>query len=442
MLGEHMHQTWQETTTMWISRYKVARALTSFADAVSRNDDGPLGLNKRGIPRELAILETVRNEIFTSLKSGAAAQIQLQTLEEEVDHLRLRLDLLSSATSEGLWDTSLSGGAVSLHQEIWWSPQIRSLLGYRDEDDFPNVLSSWANRLHPDDRAHTFKALRDHLDDRSGRIAYDVNYRLARKDGEYRWFRARGETLRDEEGMPLRIAGSMTDITEEIDKARQLETALARFELSIEMMNDGLWDVEIVDGDPVHANNRFWWSQQFRRLLGFESVEEFPDVLESWASRLHPDDSERVLAAYVEHVSDRSGQTPYDIEYRLRHSDGRYRWFRARGQTRRASDGTALRVVGAMTDIQVSKHEAELQRKAVLHRQELEGHLEKVAEIMATIKSIANQTNILALNAAIEAARAGVAGRGFAVIADEIRKLANRTNEATDYVASLNSSRS
>jgi methyl-accepting chemotaxis protein len=72
----------------------------------------------------------------------------------------------------------------------------------------------------------------------------------------------------------------------------------------------------------------------------------------------------------------------------------------------------------------------------------LEGHLEKVAEIMATIKSIANQTNILALNAAIEAARAGVAGRGFAVIADEIRKLANRTNEATDYVASLNSSRS
>lgn len=60
---------------------------------------------------------------------------------------------------------------------------------------------------------------------------------------------------------------------------------------------------------------------------------------------------------------------------------------------------------------------------------------------MMTVKRIANQTNILVLNAAVEAARAGIAGRGFSVIADEIRRLANDTNEATDYVSSLTSSR-
>ena len=282
-----------------------------------------------------------------------------QDVKAQLEAVLTRFELVNRSASEGLWDMEYpADGAVGPQTPFWWSDQLRKLVGYKDENDFPNVLDSWASLLHPDDKDATLQAFAAHLGDKTGKTPYDLEYRLKTKSGEYHWFRARGTTLRDPEGNPLRVAGSLKDITEEKRRAAELDAALTRFELVNQSASEGLWDMVYPADGVVVPQTPFWWSDQTRKLLGYKDESDFPNILDSWGSLLHPEDKDITFEKFSAHLLDKTGKTPYDLEYRLKVKSGEYRWFSARGTTLRDAEGNPLRVAGSLRDITDDKRRA------------------------------------------------------------------------------------
>ncbi|WP_062218673.1 putative bifunctional diguanylate cyclase/phosphodiesterase [Aureimonas sp. D3] len=135
------------------------------------------------------------------------------------------------------------------------------------------------------------------------------------------------------------------------------------FRLLGEHAGVGLWDCLVVDGDPLGPDSFWSWSSEYRRLTGV-TMDEMPDGVRPRGHRYHPDDAEAATAAFLNAVADSGTISRYDINFRMLHGDGAYRWFRAIGNVTHDAAGIATRICGVLIDVHESETAAELQRHA------------------------------------------------------------------------------
>jgi chemotaxis protein methyltransferase CheR len=143
-----------------------------------------------------------------------------------------------------------------------------------------------------------------------------------------------------------------------------LRTSEERYLLALAGSTDGLWDWDLM-------SDNVFYSDRFREILG-HSAQEFPGTIDSFRSRLHPEDAEAIWTAMERHIKER---VPYKVEYRLRTKSGEYLWFLARGQAIWNTEGKAIRMSGSIQDI-TERKQAELNLQVALS--EIKGLKEKL----------------------------------------------------------------
>ena len=224
------------------------------------------GANKNGLLRELVRLvkSAEKGDFSITLSESNLSEEEAQAIrlinmvhkkyQKTIEYDLMKYKLTSDALSIALWDMDISvEDPVSPNNKFTWSKEFRKMLGFSDESDFPNLLSSWSDRLHPDDKARTLEAFAAHITDMTGKTPYDIEYKLMTKNGEYRHYHAYGNTLRNPAGIPLRVAGALLDITEKVDMAEALGQALEETKLASNAKSEFLANMSHEMRTPLNA---------------------------------------------------------------------------------------------------------------------------------------------------------------------------------------------
>ncbi|MEW5860860.1 MAG: PAS domain S-box protein, partial [Cyanobacteriota bacterium] len=179
-------------------------------------------------------------------------------------------------------------------------------------------------------------------------------------DGKPSWIDSNKVPLHDGEENVVGILGTFEDITERKTAEEELRKSRERFDLAVQGSKDGLWDWDI-------ATNETYLSPRWKKMLGYEE-HELPNQIEEWEKRLHPDDRDRAIATVQAYLMN-SQASNYELQHRLQHKDGSYRWILARGAALRDGNGKAIRMAGSHTDITQRQRAEETAKKA---KEELE----------------------------------------------------------------------
>ena len=207
-------------------------------------------------------------------------------------------------------------------------------------------MRDWPRILHEEDRERVINTWRRSIE--TGE-PYDIQHRVRRADGVYRWFHVRGLAARDAQGRIVRWYILVTDI----DDRKKAEDALRASEQSFRLIVDsipGLVNTTTATGEIELAN---------QQLLDY--VGKTLEGLKDWHPLVHPEDRARAITLWSRSVE--TGDV-YDDEHRVRRADGVYRWFHVRALPLRDTEGRIIRWYVLCTDIDDRKKAEENLRRS------------------------------------------------------------------------------
>ncbi|MBB4120285.1 PAS domain S-box protein [Martelella radicis] len=264
---------------------------------------------------------------------GASQDVTQQVLQRlELERVNERMAIATENGRIGVWDANLASGKT-YYSDIWCG-----LIGYR-RNEIADSGDHWLDYIHPDDVERARTADADHI--RGEAPFFEEEFRMRHKDGRWIWILDRGRVVqRAEDGSPMRMIGTHTDITARKRAEEERFLMSERMTIATDSGGIGIWEMEI-DRRVAH------WDALMYRLYGLDASGE-DDIGDIWRRAVHPEDRERVEKAV--HRTIETGDH-LDEEYRVMLSDGAYRHLHIAANLVRDKSGRPSRVIGAAWDV-------------------------------------------------------------------------------------------
>lgn len=314
--------------------------------------------------------------ILTSRNITDKKRSQQAVLESEE-----RLQFALEAANQVAWDWNLQTN------EVIYSGSYKKLYDFTENEPKAD-FSDWLSRIHPDDREKMQKVVTTHIDSRNP--DHDSRYRIRDAEGRYRWIMAKGRLVSfDEEGKPLRMIGTHTDITDVVQREQELKQINDRFNSIMRATHELLWEWDIENNKMFRTKEGI---QNVLPLSGNSPAEKMAPLLQ----RVHPDDQGKIRLI-LDNVLQAPHRQTFELEYRFRRRNGDYAYVYDRAILLRDEAGNPFRVIGSAQNISERKRlEEELLRnqleyQRLLHKATVESQEAERAEIGKELHDNINQ---------------------------------------------------
>lgn len=296
-------------------------------------------------------------------------------------------------------------------------PGCEAVTGYTS-NEFDADPFLWYRMIFSEDRAAVTAQAERVL---HGETPPPLEHRILHKNGRLRWVRSTPVPQQDEQGRLIGYDGLVSDITERKQAELALRRSQERLALMIEGSSDGVWDWDL-------TTDEVYFSARWKSMLGYADG-EVGNRFSAWERLLHPADRERALASVRVYLA---GQTAtFELEHRLRHKDGSYRWILSRGVALRDAEGKAVRMAGSHVDLTARKQGEEKLERAYAELSQNEAALKAALQKLQTANERLRTTQLQL----IQAAKLESVGTLAAGVAHEVKNPLQTILMGLDYLA-------